>query len=145
MDTKKSIDWKKEIPRITQPDGTVVYDCDIFGCDSVNFKAIECLRITGNLAVGDHFVSSDILLGESGFFEESAYTGDVHANINVSFGDNANSGCINAGGSVSFGHCALVYVIDAGSDVSFGDDAEVGKIISKGSVSFGKSPRIGHL
>ena len=136
MDTKKSIDWKKKIPRIIQPNGTVVYDCDIFGGNNVNFRAIKCLNITGNLAVGDNFVSGNISLGGSGFFGDSAYVCNIGAEGNVAFGDNAHTDDIYVGGNVFFGNNANIGDINTDSCVCLGDFACVDNITACENVYF---------
>ena len=135
---KKAIDWKKEIPRITQPDGTVLYDCDIFGGDCVDFNEIRPLRITGNLSVGNHFTAKDIYIGGSAFFGDYA---DIYYDIIVAkdlfFGDHCYIGDITVSGTICAGKDIETGDIDCGGDISFDDYADICDVCSSGNVSFG--------
>ena len=138
MDTKKSIDWKREIPRITQPDGTVVYDCDIFGGDKVNFEKIDCLRISGNLAVGKYFSATSISVGEDAFIgEDASICNNIEAIGDVYLGDNCNVVDIIASGSIYAGNLIFCRDIYCNCNVSFGDDADACNVWALGDVSFG--------
>ena len=118
MDKKVIESWKKEIPRITQPDGTVLYDCDIFGGDNVDFEEIQPLRITGNLAVGNHFTSDDIYVGGSAFFGDYA---DIYYDIIVAkdlfFGNHCDIGDITVSETTCAGEDIMASSIDCGGDI----------------------------
>lgn len=154
----KMMDWSKEIPRIIKEDGTIIYDCDIFGGDLVDLSGIKELRITGNLSLGNKAklgkvveVGESIFIGDD-FLSDWWSTLDgcspddyyIKSGINAFFGCKAQCRKVIAKEIASFGHHADVRFVKSENYAIFCDFALFPTVSAK-NISFGPNSQVGEI
>ena len=126
---------KQSIPLVPLADGSFGYDCDIFGDNNIDLTQFDHLKISGNLCVGNNFISNDISVGESAFFGEYANVCDVYAGKDVYFSTYADTFDIMAHGNVSFGEFAFTFNVQAGKNIYFDAHAHTGHLTAGEDIS----------
>ena len=155
--SKTPLEWKTKIPMVRLPDGTLAYDCDIFGGDNVDLSQFDNLRITGNLSLGNDAHLHKVNVGGSIFIGAKSMTFELTAGENIIIGEHSASigTCISADGDIvlgcwshilghliAFGDITLdnytsTFDIITNQNITIGNSSDVLNVIAGGNIIIG--------